>query len=34
MLVETAFALIEGGEKGIFTPMHLLVFEKPAEAAK
>ncbi|KAL6779888.1 SMT1 [Auxenochlorella protothecoides x Auxenochlorella symbiontica] len=31
MLMDTAFALIDGGELGIFTPMHLLVFEKPAE---
>ncbi|GAB4820962.1 hypothetical protein N2152v2_008008 [Parachlorella kessleri] len=29
MLVDTAFALIDGGEKGIFTPMHMLVFQKP-----
>lgn len=30
MLMATAYALIDGGELGIFTPMHLLVFEKPA----
>ena len=29
MLVETAIALIEGGELGIFTPMQLIVFKKP-----
>ena len=29
MLVDTALALIDGGEMGIFTPMHLLVFQKP-----
>lgn len=31
MLMDTAFALIDGGEAGIFTPMHMLVFEKPAQ---
>lgn len=29
MLVEVARSLVEGGESGIFTPMHLLVFKKP-----
>lgn len=33
MLMATAYALIDGGELGIFTPMHLLVFEKPAVEA-
>ncbi|KDD74485.1 hypothetical protein H632_c1280p0, partial [Helicosporidium sp. ATCC 50920] len=32
MLMDTAFALIDGGEAGIFTPMHMLVFQKPAGA--
>ncbi|GLC44114.1 hypothetical protein PLESTF_000693200 [Pleodorina starrii] len=29
MLVEVAKSLIKGGETGIFTPMHLLLFRKP-----
>lgn len=29
MLVDTGIALIEGGELGLFTPMHMLVFQKP-----
>jgi len=29
MLVDTGIALIEGGEQGLFTPMHMLVFQKP-----
>jgi 24-methylenesterol C-methyltransferase len=29
MLVDTGIALIEGGEQGLFTPMHMLVFKKP-----
>jgi len=29
MLMDTGIALIEGGEQGIFTPMHMLVFQKP-----
>jgi len=33
MLVETAVAIIDGGEIGIFTPMHMLVFKKPETAA-
>lgn len=33
MLFDTGAALIEGGQAGIFTPMHLLVFEKPADAS-
>lgn len=32
MLVDTGIALIEGGEQGLFTPMHMLVFEKPGKA--
>lgn len=28
MLVDTGIALIEGGEQGLFTPMHMLVFKK------
>lgn len=31
MLVDVAHSLAEGGITGIFTPMHMLVFEKPAE---
>ena len=29
MLFETGVALVESGQLGIFTPMHLLVFQKP-----
>ncbi len=29
MLVEVAKSLIKGGETGVFTPMHLLLFQKP-----
>lgn len=29
MLVKVATSLVAGGESGIFTPMHLLVFRKP-----
>jgi 24-methylenesterol C-methyltransferase len=29
MLMDTGIALIEGGEQGLFTPMHMLVFQKP-----
>ena len=29
MLMDTGIALIESGELGIFTPMHMLVFQKP-----
>lgn len=29
MLVEVAKSLIAGGETGVFTPMHLLLFRKP-----
>jgi len=29
MLMDTGIALYEGGEQGIFTPMHMLVFQKP-----
>ena len=32
MLMDTGVALIEGGEQGLFTPMHMLVFQKPATA--
>lgn len=30
MLVSVAVSLIAGGTTGIFTPMHMLVFRKPA----
>lgn len=30
MLLDTVDALLLGGEKGIFTPMYMMVFEKPA----
>lgn len=33
MLVDTGIALIEGGEQGLFTPMHMLVFKKPEAKA-
>jgi 24-methylenesterol C-methyltransferase len=29
MLVHVAQSLVQGGETGIFSPMHLLVFRKP-----
>lgn len=29
MLMLVAVSLVKGGETGIFTPMHLLVFQKP-----
>ena len=29
MLVDTGISLIESGEQGIFTPMHMVVFQKP-----
>ncbi len=29
MLVNVAKSLIRGGETGVFTPMHMLVFKKP-----
>lgn len=32
MLVSVARSLIAGGETGIFTPMHMLVFKKPLNA--
>lgn len=34
MLVEVAKSLIQGGESGIFTPMHLLLFRKPGADKK
>lgn len=30
MLVNVATSLVAGGETGVFTPMHLLLFRKPA----
>ncbi|EFJ51011.1 hypothetical protein VOLCADRAFT_103647 [Volvox carteri f. nagariensis] len=33
MLVEVAKSLIKGGETGVFTPMHLLLFQKPEATA-
>jgi hypothetical protein len=32
MLVSVAKSLIEGGRTGTFTPMHMLVFQKPTTA--
>jgi 24-methylenesterol C-methyltransferase len=29
MLIDTGIALIESGEQGLFTPMHMVVFQKP-----
>lgn len=29
MLVKVANSLVDGGETGVFSPMHLLVFRKP-----
>ena len=31
MLVKVANSLVDGGETGVFSPMHMLVFRKPAE---
>ena len=31
MLVNVAKSLVDGGENGVFSPMHLLVFKKPLE---
>ena len=34
MLVAVSLSLVQGGESGVFSPMHLLLFRKPeAEAA-
>ena len=29
MLVAVSLSLVQGGESGVFSPMHLLVFKKP-----
>ncbi|KAL3156964.1 hypothetical protein ABBQ38_001222 [Trebouxia sp. C0009 RCD-2024] len=34
MLINVATSLVAGGETGIFTPMHLLVFQKPEANGK
>ena len=34
MLVDVARSLVEGGETGVFTPMHMLVFKKPGGKGK
>lgn len=31
MLVRVANSLVDGGETGVFSPMHLLLFRKPLE---
>ena len=31
MLVRVANSLVAGGETGVFSPMHLLMFRKPLE---
>jgi len=31
MLVKVSLSLVQGGESGVFSPMHLLVFRKPEE---
>jgi len=31
MLVDVARSLVAGGENGVFTPMHMLVFQKPTK---
>lgn len=33
MLFDTGVSIMEGGIEGIFTPMHMLVFQKPEEPA-
>jgi 24-methylenesterol C-methyltransferase len=34
MLVNVATSLVAGGRSGVFTPMHMLVFRKPAQSGK
>ncbi|PRW05872.1 24-methylenesterol C-methyltransferase 2 [Chlorella sorokiniana] len=34
MLFDTGVSIMEGGIEGIFTPMHMLVFQKPEEAGE
>ena len=29
MLVKVSLSLVQGGESGVFSPMHLLMFRKP-----
>ena len=29
MLVKVSLSLVQGGESGVFSPMHLLIFRKP-----
>jgi 24-methylenesterol C-methyltransferase len=33
MLRNVARSLVAGGQTGVFSPMHMLVFQKPAAAA-
>ena len=33
MLIDTGVALIESGEQGLFTPMHMVVFQKPEKGS-
>jgi 24-methylenesterol C-methyltransferase len=33
MLRNVARSLVAGGQTGVFSPMHMLVFQKPAETA-
>ena len=34
MLIDVVDSLVAGGETGIFTPMHMLVFRKPLATAE
>ena len=31
MLVRVSLSLVQGGESGVFSPMHLLIFKKPEQ---
>ena len=31
MLVKVSLSLVQGGESGVFSPMHLLIFKKPEQ---
>lgn len=34
MLVKVSLSLVQGGESGVFSPMHLLLFKKPGATSK
>ena len=31
MLLKVSLSLVQGGESGVFSPMHLLIFRKPEQ---